>query len=118
MHVTARKRWILPTLLVAFAYLAIGVVTADFAAATATPQMLTVWRSAAWVLSLLAFVGHVALEQLRLRSALKDAAVHVAAAVALGAFALAAAGPVRSHWGTTNFWRVSMLSLALWPILT
>ena len=60
----------------------------------------------------------VALEQVRLRSDVRRAAVHVGAAVALGAFALAAAGPVRSHWGTANFWRVSLLSLALWPILT
>lgn len=104
-------------LLVAVAYPVIGIVTADLARLTTSPVAGLAWRWAAWVLSLVVFVGHNAYEQVRLGSAVRSAAAHTAAAVAAGAFALAAAGPVRSHWGATDFWRVSMLSLPLWPLL-
>jgi hypothetical protein len=114
----AREQWIGPALLAALAYLLVGVVTADLAGAAATPHMRTFWRLVAWGLSLAVFVGHLALEQTRHRSSVKIAAVHVAAAVALGAFALAAAGPVRSHWNAPDLRRVSLLSLALWPMIT
>ncbi len=115
---TARNRWIRPALLVAIIYLVVGIGTAALAKSAASPQMVTVWRLAAWLLSLVAFVGQIAHEQLRLRSGVRATAAHTAAAVAFGAFALAVAGPVRSHWGTTDFWRVAILSLPLWPILT
>jgi len=105
-------------LLVAVAYPVIGIVTAELSSVASSPRMSTVWRLSAWVLSLIAFVSHVLYEQFRLRSGVRAGATHVAMAVALGAFLLAAAGPVRSHWGAADFWRVSVLSLPLWPILT
>ena len=77
----------------------------------------TAWRRAAWLLSLVTFAGHLAYEQLRFQSTVRSTAAHTAAAVALGAFLLAAAGPVRSHWGEAQFLRISLLSLAAWPIL-
>jgi hypothetical protein len=113
-----RNQWIRPVLLVAIVYALVGVVTAALAGAAPSPQMRTVWRWAGWLLSLVVFVGHIAYEQFRLRTGVRATAAHAAAAVALGAFALAAAGPVRSHWGAADFWRVSVLSLPLWPILT
>jgi hypothetical protein len=42
----------------------------------------------------------------------------VALAVALGACVLAAVGPVRGYWGTPRFWRITVLSLVVWPVLT
>jgi hypothetical protein len=113
-----RNQWIRPMLLVAIVYAVVGIVTAALAGAAPSPQMRTVWRLAAWLLSLVAFASHIAYERFRLRSGVRATATHVAAAVALGAFLLAAAGPVRSHWGAADFWRVSVLSLPLWPILT
>jgi hypothetical protein len=118
MHPTARNQWLRPMLLAAAIYAVVGIATASFARMAPSIQMRDAWRLAAWLLSLLTFVGHIAYEQLRLRSAVRDAAAHCAAAVALGAFALALAGPVRSHWGATDFWRAAVLSLPLWPILT
>ncbi|MEP6914743.1 MAG: hypothetical protein ABJC89_03825 [Acidobacteriota bacterium] len=44
-------------------------------------------------------------------------AVNVALAVALAAFALAALGPVRSHWRDAHLARVAVLSLVAWPVL-
>ena len=105
-------------LVVAIAYAVVGAATAALAGAAVSTQMRTAWRLAAWLLSLTAFIGHVAYEQLRLESAVRATAVHAAAAVALGAFALAAAGPMRAHWGAADFWRASLLSLPLWPVIT
>ena len=117
MQSTTRNRWLGVMILVALTYAVVGVVTADFASSP-SPQTNKSWRWAAWLLSLIAFASHIAYEQLRLRSRVRTMAAHTAAAVALGAFALAAAGPVRSHWGAPEFLRVSLLSLAVWPILT
>ena len=102
-------------LLVAAVYAVVGVVTAALAR---SPQVTTFWRLAAWLLSLIAFLSHIAYEHFRLRSTARNLALHVAAAVALGMFVLAAAGPVRTYWGTPRFWQVSVLSLVLWPIIT
>jgi hypothetical protein len=116
-RVTARRQWIGPVIIVALCYALVGVATAALAK-PASPEMRSVWRATAWLLSLAAFAGHVAYEQLRLRTGVRTTAIHAAVAVALGAFLLAAAGPVRSHWGMADFWRSSVLSLALWPLLT
>jgi hypothetical protein len=113
-----RNQWIRPMLLVGIVYAVVGIATAELAGAARSPQMVTLWRWSAWLLSLVAFAGHIAYEQFRLRDGVRATATHVAAAVALGAFLLAAGGPVRSHWGAADFWRVSVLSLLLWPILT
>jgi hypothetical protein len=118
MHPTARNQWLRPMLVAAIIYAVVGLVTAYLARSAPSPQMRNAWRLAAWLLSLVTFVGHIAYEQVRLRSAVRNAAAHCAAAVALGAFALAVAGPVRTHWGAPDFWRVAVLSLPLWPILT
>jgi len=117
MPVIARRQWIRSTLVVAIVYAVIGVVTADLSGSASTPQMRTAWRLAAWLLSFVAFAGHLVHEEVRLRSAVRSAAGHAAAAVALGAFLLAAVGPVLSHWGAADFLRTSLLSLGLWPIL-
>jgi hypothetical protein len=116
MHSTTRNRWIVLMLLVAVTYAVVGIVTSNFASSP-SPQTLRAWRGAAWLVSLIAFTGQIAYEQLRFRSAVKSTAAHAAAAVALGAFVLAAAGPVRSHWGASEFLRVTLLSLAAWPLL-
>jgi hypothetical protein len=105
-------------LLAAVVYTMMGLVTANAARMAPSIQIRDAWRMAAWLLSLLTFVGHLAYEQVRLRNAVRYAAAHCAAAVALGAFALALVGPVRSHWGAADFWRAAVLSLPLWPILT
>lgn len=113
MSLPVRDRWIRTMLLVAAIYVVVGVVTAD----VAWFQGGTGWRLAAWVVSLVVFLAHVAHEQRRARVSARVGATHAATAVALGTLVLAAVGPVRSHWAAPDFWRVAALSLPLWPIL-
>ena len=110
--------WLRSVLLIGIVYIVVGIVTAHFATSASSIQVRNLWRLTAWVLSLLVFLGHVARERLRAGNATRRAALHAAAAVALGAFVLAAVGPVRGYWDAANFWRVAVLSLAVWPILT
>jgi hypothetical protein len=104
-------------LAVATTYVVVGLVTAELAGSASTVQMRNGWRMAAWLLSAVIFVGNLIYDHVRLRSGARDSAVHVATAVALATFVLAAVGPVRSHWGTPGIGRVALLSLPLWPVL-
>ena len=112
------RPWLAPAVAAGIAYPLLGVATAELARAASTAQWRTAWRLAAWLLSLATFVLHLAWERGRLRSAARAAAAHVALGVALGAFLLALAGPVRSHWGAADFPRATLLSLPLWPVIT
>lgn len=104
-------------ILAGLAYVVVGVVTAELAGAAGSARGRTAWRLAAWLLSLAVFIGHIMYDRGGERSAGRTA-LHVAAAVALGAFGLALAGPVRSHWGAADFSRAVVLSVVVWPILT
>jgi hypothetical protein len=117
-HMTGRNVWLRSVLPIAVVYVVVGIVTADLARSAQTIHLRNLSRLAAWALSLIVFLGHVGHERLRVLNTAKQAALHAAAAVALGALILAAVGPVRSHWNATDFWRTALLSLALWPILT
>jgi hypothetical protein len=117
-NMTGRSTWLRSVLLIAVVYVVVGIVTAQLAASASSIQVRNFWRLTAWALSLLVFLGHVAQERLRAGSTAMKAALHAAGAVALGAFVLAAVGPVRGYWDAPNFWGVAVLSLALWPILT
>jgi uncharacterized membrane protein YhdT len=117
MHRTSRTAWIWSMLAVATIYVVVGIVTADLAGSASTPRGVTGWRQAAWLLSIVVFIGNLVYDHVRFRNAARDSAVHVAAAVALATFVLAAVGPVRSHWGNPDIARVALLSLPLWPIL-
>lgn len=112
------QRSIRPVLIVAIAYGIVGVVTAQLARSAGPTSMRTAWRLAAWLLSGALFAVHLGYERLRAGGTPVITAARVGAAVALGAFVLAAAGPVRSNWGTERFWRTAALSLPLWPIVT
>jgi hypothetical protein len=93
-----------------------GVVTGELAKTSTT--MGKAWRFAGWALSFLIFAVHIWYERRKRSRASVPAALHVAVAVAIGAFVLAIVGPVRSHWGAPDFTRVALLSLLLWPIVT
>ena len=112
----ASRLWLVD--IVGAAYVVIGIVTAALAGRAASPRAVTAWRLAAWLLSLAAFLAHLVYDRMKPDSSSASSARHVAAAVALGAFLLAAVGPVRSHWGAPNFWRVAALSIVVWPVLT
>ena len=99
--------WIRALLLVAVAYVVIGV---GFAALG--------WRIAAWVASATIAAVHIGYEHYRLGSPPRATALHAAGAVALGAFGLALAANV--HWlvaGTAGH-RPPLLALPVWPVIT
>ena len=104
-------------LLAGVAYVLIGVGTSILAAGVSSSVGGKAWRLAAWLLSLLVFAGHLAVERSRDARRVRVAA-RVALAVAIGAFGVAALGPLRMHWGEPARVRLVMLSLVAWPLLT
>lgn len=101
----------------AVTYVVIGIATVALATSAASVQVRTTWRAAAWGASLLVFGVQIAVERIRFVHATLRTALHASAAVALAALVLAAAGPVRSHWGTATQQR-ALIALVVWPALT
>jgi ABC-type enterochelin transport system permease subunit len=96
-------------------YLVAGLLFGALANSAATQQTRVVWRLAAWAVSAMAFIAHICYEQLRVRTSVGTTALHVASAVALGAFGLALSATVHAH---TTQQRFPGLMLVLWPIAT
>jgi len=78
------------------------------------------WRLAAWGVSAVAYAVHLGYECFRLRNPPRRAALHVAAAVALGAFGLAVGANLhsRSVPSTAGHRRLLRIALAAWPAIT
>ena len=77
------------------------------------------WRLAAWVVSAIGYAAHIAYERFRLQNSPGSAALHVAFAVALGAFGLAVGANIHSLYaGSTQHRRLLLLSLGIWPVIT
>jgi hypothetical protein len=83
----------------AVVYPVVGLAFAALANPSASGEMRTVWRLAAWLVCAAAFAAHLGYERFRLRSSSSRAAWHVSLAVALGAFALAVWVNVHGYWG-------------------
>ena len=99
-------------LLAATAYLVIG---RFFPNSGPHVQML---RIAAWASSAVVFVGHIAHERVACRSSNTEMAAHIAAAVAIGAFGLAIAGPLYARWVAGRPIPPVLPVLVLWPLVT
>jgi hypothetical protein len=110
--------WLRAGLLVGAVYLVTGLVFASLAAAAPSQQLRVVWRVAAWGVSAVAFAAHIRYEQSRLQSTARTTALHVSLAVALGAFALAAAAIVRALVSAPGHPRRLLVALVAWPALT
>jgi len=78
------------------------------------------WRLAAWGVSAMAFGAHLAYERFRLKTSPAPAALHIALAVALGAFGLAAGATIHSLviGATARHTQLLLLSLGIWPVIT
>ena len=115
MDISGRRLWVRAMILVAVAYMAIGIV---FAALAADANYVRVWRLAAWIASAAATAAHIGYEHYRLRSSPRPTALHAAGAVALGAFGLALAANI--HWlvAGTHGQRPPLLALPVWPVIT
>lgn len=95
----------------------IGTGTSVLAAAVSSAAAGKGSRLAAWLLSLVVFGVHFTIERRRDRRRVRVAA-SVALAVAIGAFGVAALGPIRTHWADPARLRLALLSLVAWPLLT
>jgi hypothetical protein len=76
------------------------------------------WRLAAWVVSFLIYTTHFRLERARPGSSPRVVALHVATAVAIGAFALALALMMRSVAAQGSLTPRWLAALVLFPAVT
>ena len=109
-----RQSWVGTAVLLGIAYALIGIV---FAVPATHVQA---WRLAAWLASAIGFAAHIAYERFRLHGSPGSSALHVASAVALGAFGLAVGANIHSlsTGSTTQHRQLLLLSLAIWPVMT
>ena len=105
-------------MLVAIVYPVVGITFAMFP--SASKEMLVTWRLAAWLACAAAFGAHLGYEHFRLRNSPPRAALHVAVAVAFGAFALAVWVNVHAHWSGASSQQspLAPLALVLFPAVT
>jgi hypothetical protein len=107
-----RQAWVRAALLAGVVYFLIGRV---FAFPTNDVRL---WRLAAWALSFAVYATHIGYEHYRLRNPTVTGALHVAVAVAIGAFLLAVAGMIHSLSTASRIQPTWLLALALWPAVT
>ena len=106
------RGWFRVAFLVGTLYLIIGRVGALPA------YNVRVWRLAAWLVSAAIFGVHIGYEHFKLRSPRRRAAIHAAAAVAIGSFGLAVMGMINSFSSETGFRLVWIVALIAWPAIT
>ena len=109
------RTWML--LLASAGYVLAGNGFAILTGFASSPAGVKAWRLGSWLLSLLIFACHFAGER-RLRTRPLSSATILAGAVALGAFGVAALGPLRAHWGDPARSRLVLLSIVAWPLIT
>lgn len=84
----------------------------------ATPNRAQfMWRLGAWLIALIAFAIHIGVEHFRFRNSPRQTALHVAVAVSIGAFGLAAAANIHALTTGTGNHRLLALALVIWPII-
>jgi hypothetical protein len=106
------KHWLRAVILIGLAYALIGVL---FALPT---TYVKAWRLAAWAVSAVLYVAHIAYETVRLGDSPRSTATHTALAAALGAFLLAVAAIVHSLFVQADNLHLLLLALVLWPVIT
>ncbi len=109
-----RRSWVLAVVLLGIGYALVGIV---FAVPTTHVQA---WRLAAWAVSAVGYAAHIAYERFRLQNSAGAAALHVALAVALGAFGLAVGAIIHSlsTVSANQHRHLLLLSLGIWPVIT
>lgn len=95
-------------------YLAVGVA---FPNPPASDKTQFIWRLGAWLTAALAFAIHIGLEHFGFRNSPSRTALHVSAAVSLGAFALAVAANIHAFRTGAGNQRLLVLALVIWPII-
>jgi vacuolar-type H+-ATPase subunit I/STV1 len=118
MDASDRQRWLRAMILVGAVYLVVGLASSTFARWSASNQMVATWRLLAFLISAVAFAVHIGYEHFRVGSSALTTALHVAMAVALGAFGLAVSANVHRVWFSSSHQRALILALVAWPALT
>src|SRR2546422_6365767 len=108
------RSWVRAMILVAVAYVVIGIVFG----ALANANHVRLWRLAAWAASAGVAAAHIWYEHYRLGFSPRPTALHAAGAVALGAFGLALAANVHWLFAATHAQRPPLLALPVWPVIT
>lgn len=109
-------RWLPRGLAVGVVYVAIGAVFGALAGAAGQTPSRTAWRAAAFLVSGLVYLAHLAFERTTAR--VVAASLHVAAAVAIGAFGLALSANLHSLSVESANRALLRLSLVIWPLMT
>jgi hypothetical protein len=118
-NLNARRTWVGVALGAAALYPLIGVLFALPTSQPAAPTVVLAWRLAAWLASAGVFMLHLWFELRRRGTSTLPAAIHVAFAVAVGAFLLAVWILVRAHWiHSATQSRLAPLALVLFPLVT
>ena len=114
MRESLRQPWVRVAVLLGILYGLVGILFALPA------THVRAWRLAAWAVSAIGYAAHIAYERFQLRTSRRSAALHVASAVALGAFTLAVGANVHSlaTEATIRQRQLLLLSLAIWPFIT
>ena len=114
----AGRRWLGIAIVVGALYAVVGMASTVLAGAVTSHAHVVWWRWAAFLVSGLVYVAHIAYERFRLGQGVRSTAWHVALGVALGGFGLALAANVR-ELGSAAAYRPRMaLALVAWPLLT
>src|SRR5262245_4258025 len=102
-------RWLSRAVLFGVAYFVVGVAFAT--------QPGIFWRRAAWAVSALLYLGHIAYEHFRQHNSPRSIALHAASGAAVGAFGLAMAAAVHAL-RISQFRPAYVLALVAWPAIT
>src|SRR5262245_53025910 len=118
MEASRHQPWVRAALLAGVAYFVVG-----YGSAALDPSVPDrarfAWRLAAWAVSAAVFAAHIGYEHFGLGDSPRAIALHAAAAVALGAFLLAAAATLHAATVAAHapYWQF-LLALVLWPTIT
>jgi hypothetical protein len=112
MTSSERQAWLTPAIIAGVLYSAIGIL---FGLPTTHARA---WRLAAWLASGAIYAAHIGYEHFRLRNPAYKTALHVALAVALGAFGLALAASAHELWVAPVYRRSLAIAFVAWPAIT
>lgn len=118
MDESNRRRWFPMVVLLGAMYFVFGVAFAALAGSSGSASMRGTWNRLGFLTSAVAFALHLGYEHFRLRNSPLITALHVAAAVALGAFALAVRVNVNGFRMGASNQGLRAFALVAWPAIT
>jgi len=118
MDVADRNPWIRAALIFGALYFIVNFSIATFAGWFTSIAMRATWNRMGFLICAIAFVVQIAYEHFRLHNSPRVTAMHVSAAVALGAFALAVAANIHGLWVGSSQRRSLAFALVAWPLIT